>query len=154
MFSLILVIILYLSNVHVVKSMFAQQVPLTTIKWTRPRASKQLHSLLSTLSASIKICLDWSHFIAVKCVLRQKHICAADTLNMPQIKNSHRIRMRGLRQFHFSVYTFHAPITVTFENGRSSLRACEVLSGWNCRKRLNRGWGLSWKCINRSKYYN
>ena len=152
MFYSVLVIILYLSNICVAESMFAQQVPLTTIKWTRPRASKQLHSSLSAFSASIAKSFDWSRSIPVKCVFRQKHVCAAGTLNMPQIKNNHRIRMRGLRQFHFSVYTFHAPITVTFENGRSGLRACEVLSAWNCRKRLNRGWGLSWKYINRSKY--
>ena len=33
MFSLILVIILYMSNVCVVRSMFAQHVPLTTLKY-------------------------------------------------------------------------------------------------------------------------
>ena len=33
MFSLVLMIILYISNVCVVKSMFAQQIPLTTLKY-------------------------------------------------------------------------------------------------------------------------
>ena len=85
--------ILYLLNIHGVKNMFVEKVPLTCLKFKiiiRIPILKQFGSSFCIFPMSITMYRDQSiyffesyHSVSDKYAWCQKHVCAADTLNMP-----------------------------------------------------------------------
>ena len=98
------------SNMHQIKRYHRIQIPVL----------EQLDSSFYTFHVSIARSCHRNMFfsesyysLSVKYLRHQKYVCAANTLNMSQIKNYHRIRMRALRQLFFLFYAFPVAITRT-----------------------------------------